>query len=155
MKASELVYYLQNAILAKGDHNIVVNTLSYTAGYTIENVETVKTLENSFLLCTKEPNTDARKVIKALLDPHNVEQLKIAIEHMDSSAPVFRVKLGNMEGVMDWTRTESYEDWRKNESERISKSTAGANSEIRGSKNSNKHVKKQNNKSHSNRRRKR
>jgi hypothetical protein len=160
MKASELIYYLQNAVLAKGDHNVVVNTLSYTDGYAIENVEGIKALEcsegvSAYMMLTREPNTDARKIIKAVLDPHNVEQLKIAIEHMDPKTPIFKVKLGNMDGLIDWERKESYELWRLSESQRISKITTEPDTEVRGSKNNNKHVKKQHSKNNNSRRRKR
>lgn len=56
---------------------------------------------------------EAKELAWAALSPHNIGQLKKAIEHMDPDIPVFRFQYGNIEGMCDWKRKETWKQWVK------------------------------------------
>jgi hypothetical protein len=52
---------------------------------------------------------------KAILSPYNIGELRKAIEHMNPDIPVFRFQYGNIEGMCDWKRKDTWKQWLRKE----------------------------------------
>lgn len=59
------------------------------------------------------PSLERKNPVLSLLNPHNVGELRNALEGMDSETPVFSVEIGNEEGRIKWVRKESWAQWLK------------------------------------------
>ena len=57
---------------------------------------------------TKE---QASSIAKAMLAPHNIGQLKKAIEHMRDDLLVFNFTYGDIEGCSSWKRKETWKQY--------------------------------------------
>lgn len=57
-----------------------------------------------------EPSKEER-LVKKLLSPTTIGELKEVIQYMNDDVLVFRFQWGDIEGMCDWKRKETWKQW--------------------------------------------